>query len=103
MLKNSRINRAKKTVEIMIKFYCSHHHSKDELCEECRELLNYAMMRLSHCKFGENKPACEKCKIHCYKPDMRERIKKVMRYSGPRMLFIHPVLAIEHVIDGFKK
>jgi hypothetical protein len=34
---------------------------------------------------------------------MREKVKKVMRRSGPRMLLHHPLLAIHHVIDGHKK
>jgi len=29
--------------------------------------------------------------------------KKVMRYSGPRMILHHPALAMHHAIDGFKK
>jgi hypothetical protein len=34
---------------------------------------------------------------------MREKVKKVMKYSGPRMLLHHPVLALHHVFDGRKK
>ena len=34
---------------------------------------------------------------------MKEKVKKIMRYSGPRMLLHHPGLAMHHVIDGFKK
>jgi len=33
---------------------------------------------------------------------MREKITKVMRYSEPRMLFYHPILALHHVFDGKK-
>jgi hypothetical protein len=29
-------------------------------------------------------------------PDMRKRIIEVMKYSGPRMLLLHPVLTIRH-------
>jgi hypothetical protein len=39
--------------------------------------------------------------IHCYKPAMREKIKNVMRYSGPRVTFRHPILALFHVIDSY--
>ena len=35
---------------------------------------------------------------HCYKPEMRERIRQVMRYSGPRMITKHPVAAIRHLL-----
>ena len=33
---------------------------------------------------------------------MRERVRAVMRYSGPRMLTRHPVLAVAHLADGRK-
>ena len=33
----------------------------------------------------------------------RARIRSVMRYSGPRMLFHHPLLAIAHVIETKKE
>ena len=33
---------------------------------------------------------------------MRERVREVMRYSGPRMLWRHPVLAAAHLMDGRK-
>jgi hypothetical protein len=29
---------------------------------------------------------------------MRERIREVMRYAGPRMLYRHPVLAGKHYL-----
>jgi hypothetical protein len=31
---------------------------------------------------------------------MRDQIKQVMRYAGPRMLFRHPILTIRHFIDA---
>jgi hypothetical protein len=34
---------------------------------------------------------------------MRERIRNVMRYSGPRMVYRHPVLALFHMVDGRRK
>jgi len=99
-----RISREKKTIEAMVRIYCKNHHeSKGELCPECSELLEYAKMRLDKCPFQEKKSTCGKCLIHCYQPQMREKVKKVMRHSGPRMLLHHPVLAIHHVIDGRKK
>lgn len=69
-----------------------------EVCEECSALLNYAYQRLDHCKFGENKPTCKKCPIHCYKPDMKEHMREAMRYAGPRMMWYHPIAAIKHLI-----
>ena len=43
--------------------------------------------------FGDDKPTCANCKVHCYSEAMRERVRDVMRYAGPRMLWRHPVLA----------
>jgi len=104
MADGPRIRREKKTVDAMICLYCSKHHgTNDELRPECKELHEYAMLRLSKCPFQENKSICGKCLVHCYKPDMRAKITKVMRYSGPRMLFHHSILALHHVFDGRKK
>jgi hypothetical protein len=100
-----RIKREKKTIEAMIHIYCKGHHEKEgkELCQECSQLLEYAKTRLDKCPFQEKKTTCGKCPIHCYQPQMREQVKKVMRYSGPRMILHHPGLAMHHAIDGFKK
>ena len=69
------------------------------LCPQCQALLDYAHKRLEHCKFGEDKPSCTRCPVHCYKPAMREQIRQVMRYSGPRMLLHDPIMAIRHLWD----
>jgi hypothetical protein len=88
----------------MMHIYCKNHHeSQGELCLECSELLEYAKTRLDKCPFQENKTTCAKCPVHCYQPQMREKVKKVMRYAGPRMLLHNPVLAMHHALDGFKK
>jgi len=91
-----------KTIAVMIRMFCGARHGTDEgdFCSECEELFEYARARLSRCPFGENKGACAKCEIHCYKPDMRKRITEVMRYSGPRMLKKHPLLAIDHLLKA---
>lgn len=90
-------------VEEMIRLYCRRNHPKEhrqkgELCSECRELADYAKARSQKCPFMETKTFCANCKVHCYQPQMRERIRKVMRFSGPRMLLHHPVLAVWHLI-----
>lgn len=93
----SRIAEEKKTVEQMIKLYCRHKEGHAVLCDACMALLQYAHTRLSRCPFGGQKPTCRKCKVHCYKPEMRQRMQEVMRYAGPRMLWHHPVTAIGHL------
>ena len=70
------------------------------LCGGCTDLHDYAHRRLERCVFGDAKPTCANCTVHCYKADMRERIRVVMRWAGPRMLWRHPVLAVRHMIDG---
>ncbi len=101
---SNRLEREKMTVRKMIRLYCKGHHDSDrELCSECQELEQYAMNRLVHCKFGGGKPTCGKCPVHCYKPQMRKRIREIMHYSGPKMIYVHPIAAIRHLIDGFNK
>jgi len=101
---HKRITRERATVEAMARIYCSAHHgSRKQLCPECEEFLRYADLRLEKCPFQENKPTCANCSTHCYRPDMRERIRTVMRYSGPRMLWRHPVLALLHLADGRRR
>jgi len=83
--------------------YChGHGHERAAgapLCADCAELREYAARRLARCVFGDAKPACANCVVHCYRADMRERVREMMRWSGPRMLLRHPVLAILHLID----
>ncbi len=93
-----RIGREKLTVERMIGLYCRRAEGNAELCPECRELLDYAFARLDCCPYGNGKPACQNCATHCYKPAMRERIRRVMRWSGPRMLLYVPLAAIRHIM-----
>ena len=98
----NKLEKEHKTIAVMIRMFCDAHHGTDggDLCSECEELFGYAQERLRRCPFGENKGACSKCEIHCYKPDMRKRITQVMRYSGPRMLKKHPLLAIDHLLKA---
>jgi hypothetical protein len=99
-----RIRREKKTVEAMIRLYCTDHHGQREgLCSECAGLRAYALERLERCPFQEGKTTCANCPVHCYRPVERERIRVVMRYSGPRMVWRHPILAFWHLVDGRRK
>ena len=66
------------------------------MCPECQKLADYAKQRSQKCPFMEQKTFCANCKVHCYKPEMREKIRTVMRWAGPRMLPVHPVLSIRH-------
>ena len=87
----------------MVAIYCRNRHKSREIpCAECAALLDYARRRLDNCPFQEIKPACNDCLVHCYSARMRERVKSVMRYAGPRMMLRHPWLALMHLIDGHR-
>lgn len=87
------------TLQKMIAMYCHamHDTAGSHLCGDCVELLGYAKKRIDKCFYGDDKPVCSKCQVHCYKPEMREKIKEVMRYSGPQMMYKSPVLSIRYL------
>ena len=90
----------KRIVSLMIRTYCrGRHGTRQGLCPECQTLQEYALLRADRCPFIETKTFCSNCRVHCYRPDMREQIRQVMRFSGPRMLCCHPVMATRHVIE----
>lgn len=94
----TRIEKEKKTVSRMIHLYCRKKEGNRELCRQCRDLQSYALSRLDSCPFGENKTSCKHCCIHCYRPEMREKMRQVMQFSGPRMLWYDPLAAFEHLL-----
>jgi hypothetical protein len=95
----------------MVRMYCRDHHAGGTeagaahasgaagLCPSCSALLDYSLARVAECRFGGEKPPCGRCSVHCFRPLMREQIRTVMRYSGPRMIRRHPCLAIKHLLD----
>jgi hypothetical protein len=100
---NRRLAREWRTVTAMVEIYCREQHG-DSLCgecQDCQDLMRYISLRLDRCRFGEDKPTCAKCPVHCYQRDRREQIKAVMRFVGPRMLWEHPRLSLWHVLDGW--
>lgn len=102
--KHKRMKREKQTIAYMVDIYCKNHHStKDELCAECKEFKEYALLRLDKCPFQEKKTTCGKCVIHCYRLDMKQKAKIVMRYSGPRMILRHPGSVLHHAWDSRRK
>lgn len=104
-----RRRREERTIAVMVGMYCRDHghagrrpglRGDEALCPDCGDLLAYARRRLDACPFGDEKPTCAACPVHCYAPARRERVREVMRYSGPRMLLRHPVLGVAHLVDG---
>ena len=95
--------REKVIVSRMIALYCRKNHGGKTLCPDCAALDAYARQRSDKCPFMETKTFCSNCRVHCYQPGMREKIRAVMRFSGPRMLFHHPIPAIRHMIESHKE
>lgn len=97
----NRMQRESETIKAMVRIYCKHHHARQvQNCESCRDIQNYALDRLQYCPYQEGKTSCKSCPIHCYKPSMKDEVKIVMRYSGPRMMLRHPILTVYHLIDA---
>lgn len=100
--REKRIKHEKEIIEKMIRLYCKGNHAH-ELCNDCNKLYDYACMRIDHCPFVDTKTFCSSCKVHCYKKDMQEKIKSVMRYAGSRMLFTNPILVTKHFVEQIKR
>ncbi len=98
-----RIRQEQRTIDAMLEIYCRDQHGgRGALCPDCDRLRDYAHRRLANCPFQEEKPVCNRCEIHCYSQAMREGVREVMRYSGPRMSLRHPWLALLHLVDKLR-
>ena len=89
----------KDLVFLMIKIFCKSNHRNDNynnLCSECIKLFDYSKNQIDKCRFMEMKTFCSSCPSHCYKTDMREKIREVMIFSSKRMIFYHPILTLKH-------
>lgn len=104
----ARRKREKLVVSQMVAIYCAGHHPAASrtktahcggaICPDCAELDRFAVARTQRCRKMETKTSCNKCEHHCYSPQMQQRIRDVMRYAGPRMLYHHPIAAIRHML-----
>lgn len=95
-----KLTKQQEVVDLMIDIYYKKH--RDEAITK-EALKAYVALKLSRCPFKENKGFCSNCKIHCYAKDYKELIKKVMRYSGPRMIYHHPLVAISHLVSTIRR
>jgi len=103
-----KVRRIKKEIRVLARFiriFCERNHSDNDkalvqasgkageflegeplrLCSECKKLLLHAVGKTIMCPY-DPKPRCKKCPTHCYAGGYRERIKKVMRFSGAYLL-----------------
>lgn len=92
----------KKILREMIGLYCRKNHKTKTLCPDCARLEAYALERIEKCPFRQTKTFCSSCKVHCYRKEMRQEIRKVMAFSGPRLLLSHPVLVVRHGLETLK-
>ena len=99
-----KLKREHQSLVRMTAIYCKgqHNHS-DGLCDNCTDLMDYSADRLAKCPYGQAKPNCNKCPIYCYKKPSREFVRRIMRYSGPRMLIHHPIDALRHTLNKLRK
>lgn len=98
-----RMARERKTFRAMLGMFCHDKHgTASGLCAACEQVHAYALERSAHCPFQADKPTCLKCPVHCYKPEMRSKVRDVMRYAGPKMMMRHPVLALLHLWEGWR-
>jgi hypothetical protein len=100
-----RLRREHDTLVCMTGIFCADHHGGggEALCDECAGLMRYAERRLAKCPYGQAKPTCANCPIHCYKQRQREQVRAVMRYAGPRMPLRHPVRSLVHTFDKLRR
>lgn len=98
---SGKLLREFQTIKAMVEIYCKAHcdaKGKLETCQDCQDFLTYAHTKLDRCPYGQNKPTCNKCPVHCYKPELKAKAREIMIYSGPRMLLPHPIMAIRHLL-----
>ena len=101
--RHPRLARELRTLRAMVRIYCRDHHGPSgDGCPQCAALMAYATRRLDRCVFGDAKPTCANCLVHCYTAEMREKVRVDMRWAGPRMMFRHPILAVAHKLDGLR-
>ena len=94
-----RMARERKTFLAMLTMFCHDQHgSAAGLCAACEQVHAYALERSANCPFQADKPTCLKCPVHCYKPEMRAKVRDVMRYAGPKMMLRHPLLTLLHLL-----
>ena len=104
-LTDRRVRRDIKTLARFISVYCDGLHGQERrepfrlphvdvdaltgrpfsLCAQCRRLMGHALMKRALCPF-DPKPACKRCVRHCYAAQYRDQIRRVMQYSGKRLL-----------------
>jgi hypothetical protein len=55
------------------------------LCPECTRLMKYALTMRLKCPH-DPKPMCKKCDSPCYHGEYRQKIREIMKFSGPYLI-----------------
>lgn len=97
----------RRTLEAIGLIYCrAHHHdcAKDAtgLCPDCREAIEGTLDRTLHCP-SNHQGNCQDCSIHCQRGEAQQRIKAIMAYAAPRMLWRHPLMTVEYLRKKLRK
>jgi Nitrous oxide-stimulated promoter len=87
------------TLQSLFPIYCGKYHSseKGELCDSCSAELEYAIHKTKICPEKDQGKTCSDCKVHCFEAEHRERIKEIMRFAGPRLIWSHPLLSVRYI------
>jgi hypothetical protein len=56
------------------------------LCQDCAAFLEYAIAKRLKCPLEAEKPTCKRCRIHCYDPPRRAKVREIMAYAGRKLL-----------------
>lgn len=97
---SNRLKKEKKVFEKMVLIYCKKKHQDNYPCIDCREIIKYGHDKINKCIHGEEKPFCSKCNVHCYEKNMQKKVKDIMRFSGPRIIFYHPIVSLKHLLSS---
>jgi hypothetical protein len=101
---DKKINSDTAMLARMVQIYCCHYHSdklkgdiirrgiletldlrETRLCSGCAGLLGHGLVKLVNCPF-DPKPRCKRCTEQCFSGEYRIFVKKVMRYSGLKLI-----------------
>lgn len=93
-----RKEQEKHLVGKMIDLYALHHRGDKDNSFDTAVLKAYAFSRVDHCRFGNEKPSCKNCPVHCYNAERKLQIRQVMRWAGPRIFFYHPISTLKHLM-----
>ena len=95
-----RQNKDIRLIGKFVQIYCRDCHGADRrdsfplpsgldsilICPECVRFMEYVVEKRIKCPLEFEKPSCKKCRIHCYAAAEREKIRKIMAYSGRKMI-----------------